>query len=390
MAERLTPSASRGPWPRRTGLALLVAALVLALHAGLGQLLWHLETGGDRHRFPERLAVVFLQELRPQAVASVPDAARAGQSRRPEPEPAITVPGPALAASEAPVAAQAEPAASAADAAASPERRGSAASEPLAEPLPEVAQVASGSASASASALASAAESSTEPGPEWPLSTQLRYRLSGNYRGEVTGEAEVQWLRQGARYQVHLEVLVGARFAPLIQRRMSSDGLLGAAGISPHRYEEDTRMLMRERRRVALRFDRQARQLYLADGSPQPLPEGVQDAASQFVQLTWLFLTGRERLAPGHIVSMPLALPRRLYAWRYEVLGEDLLDTPMGPVPAWHLRPLLDRELRPQDLKAEVWLAPSLQYLPLRLRIAQDEQTYLDLMLKAPPLQAAQ
>jgi len=384
MAERLTPSASRGPWPRRTGLALLVAALVLALHAGLGQLLWQMETGGDRHRFPERLAVVFLQELRPQAVASVPNAARAGQSGRPEPEPAIQVPGPALAASEAP----AEPAVSAADAAASPERRGSAASEPLAEPLPEAAQVAS--ASASASALASAAESSTEPGPEWPLSTQLRYRLSGNYRGEVTGEAEVQWLRQGARYQVHLEVLVGARFAPLIQRRMSSDGLLGAAGISPHRYEEDTRMLMRERRLVALRFDRQAGQLYLADGSPQPLPEGVQDAASQFVQLTWLFLTGREQLAPGHIVSMPLALPRRLYAWRYEVMGEELLDTPMGPVPAWHLRPLLDRELRAQDLKAEVWLAPSLQYLPLRLRIAQDEQTYLDLMLKAPPLQAAQ
>lgn len=382
MAERLNPSASRGPWPRRTGLALLVAALVLALHAGLGQLLWHLETGGDRHRFPERLAVVFLQELRPQAVAAVPNAARAGQSGRPEPEPAIQVPGPALAASEAP----AEPAVSAADAAASPERRGSAASEPLAEPLPEAAQV----ASASASAPASAAESSTEPGPEWPLSTQLRYRLSGNYRGEVTGEAEVQWLRQGARYQVHLEVLVGARFAPLIQRRMSSDGLLGAAGISPHRYEEDTRMLMRERRRVALRFDRQARQLYLADGSPQPLPEGVQDAASQFVQLTWLFLTGREQLAPGRVVSMPLALPRRLYAWRYEVMGEELLDTPMGPVPAWHLRPLLDRELRAQDLKAEVWLAPSLQYLPLRLRIAQDEQTYLDLMLKAPPLQAAQ
>lgn len=384
MAERLNPSASRGLWPRRTGLVLLVAGLVLALHAGLGQFLWHLETGGDRHHFPERLAVVFLQELRPQALASLPDGARAGKSVRPQPEPAIQVPGPAMAASEAPVAEPAEPAASAADTVATLESRGDAAPEPAAEPLPAAALA------ASASASAGAAESLAEPGPEWPLSTQLRYRLSGNYRGDVTGEAEVQWLRQGARYQVHLEVLVGARFAPLIQRRMSSDGLLGAAGISPHRYEEDTRMLMRERRRVALSFDRQARQLQLADGSQHPLPEGVQDAASQFVQLTWLFLTGREQLAPGRVLSMPLALPRRLYAWRYEVVGEELLDTPMGPVPAWHLRPLLDRELRPHDLKAEVWLAPSLQYLPLRLRIAQDEQTYLDLMLKAPPLQAAQ
>jgi hypothetical protein len=40
------------------------------------------------------------------------------------------------------------------------------------------------------------------------------------------------------------------------------------------------------------------------------------------------------------------------------------------------------------DLRAEVWLAPGLQYLPVRLRIAQDEQTFVDLLLKQLPLQA--
>jgi hypothetical protein len=42
-----------------------------------------------------------------------------------------------------------------------------------------------------------------------------------------------------------------------------------------------------------------------------------------------------------------------------------------------------------RDLKAEVWLAPTLQFLPVRLRIAQDESTFIDLMLDAAPLMQA-
>jgi hypothetical protein len=114
----------------------------------------------------------------------------------------------------------------------------------------------------------------------------------------------------------------------------------------------------------------------------------VQDASSQFVQLTWLFLTGREAMQVGRIVELPLALPKRQYRWRYEVLGEEILHTPMGDLPTWYLRPT--RAAGGGDLSAEVWLAPSLQYLPVRLRIRQDAQTYVDLMLKALPLQAAE
>jgi Protein of unknown function (DUF3108) len=227
----------------------------------------------------------------------------------------------------------------------------------------------------------------SEPGLEWPASTQLSYALSGYYRGEVQGQAQVQWIREGRHYQMHLDVEVGPSFAPLISRSMSSDGLLTSEGIAPQRFDEDTRVLLRERRRVTIHFEGQV--LRLADGKPQPQPAGVQDAASQFVQLTWLFLTGREQLRPGLQVEMPLALPRRLYRWRYEVIGEEELATPMGPLQAWHLRPHSDTRHRASgDLHAEVWLAPSLQYLPVRLRISQEDGSYIDLMLKASPLQA--
>jgi hypothetical protein len=36
-----------------------------------------------------------------------------------------------------------------------------------------------------------------------------------------------------------------------------------------------------------------------------------------------------------------------------------------------------------------MWFAPTLQYLPVRIRIQQDAETFVDLMLDAAPLQAA-
>ena len=65
------------------------------------------------------------------------------------------------------------------------------------------------------------------------------------------------------------------------------------------------------------------------------------------------------------------------------------LDLPVGRIQTFHLRPR--RELRPnRDLVADVWFAPSLQYLPVRLLIRQDENTHIDLTLdRLPPPAAA-
>ena len=64
------------------------------------------------------------------------------------------------------------------------------------------------------------------------------------------------------------------------------------------------------------------------------------------------------------------------------------LDTPAGPVHTLHVKPR--RESRPGgDLTAEMWVAPSLQYLPVRLLIRQDAETFVDLLIERLPEQAA-
>ena len=46
----------------------------------------------------------------------------------------------------------------------------------------------------------------------------------------------------------------------------------------------------------------------------------MQDTASQFVQLTYLFSTQPELLRVGNIVDFPLALPRTMDSYAYEVV----------------------------------------------------------------------
>jgi hypothetical protein len=91
----------------------------------------------------------------------------------------------------------------------------------------------------------------------------------------------------------------------------------------------------------------------------------------------------------GNSIVVPLALPRRMDYWVYDVLSEERLYTPVGEVDTFHLKPRRADQRPRGELSAEVWFAPSLQYLPVRIRIQQDADTYADMMLDAAPLQAA-
>jgi len=357
MADWLKQAALRSAG-RRWGFALGALA-VLGLHLWLAVALDEMRLDWEAAaEMPKRLQVAYVRELaQTEPPAPPPRAVPKPKPRVPE-VPAVSASAPEPPKPEPP----AEP----------PPLVVTAAAEPVIEAPPTPAEPA-------ASAVAAA-----EPF-EWPASTRLSYALTGNYRGEVNGSAQVEWIRQGERYQINLDVAVGPSFAPLISRRMTSDGELTPQGLRPLRYDEDTKILFRDRRRVSVLF--QGADVVLANGKREPAEPGVQDTASQFVQLTWLFLTRREQFEPGRVVAMPLALPRKLYRWRYEVVGDETLYTPMGPLQTWHLRP--QREAGGGDLTAEVWIAPRLQYLPVRLRIHQDANTFIDMMLKAPPQQAA-
>jgi len=356
---------------------------------------------------PARIDVAFVRELaqaEPPPVAAVraPPAAQAEPApvAAPAPLPAASAPleaapvleaAPLAAASETepklepkpePVAPQSEAAAAATPA---PTAESSASSAAATAQAPQALSAAPGPA-APPSALPSANAPAEASAFEWPPSTRLSYNLVGDYRGPVQGKARVEWLRSGNRYQVHLDVRVGADFAPLLSRRMSSDGVLTEAGLKPQRYDEETKVLLREVRRQTIFFEPE--RIVLPRGGVQPTVAGVQDTASQFVQLSWMFTLQPQLLRTGQTVEVPLALARRVDRWVYDVVGEEVLDLPVGPIKAWYLKPRLQSKTN-TDLSVETWFAPTLQYLPVRIRIRQDEASYIDLTLERLPQQAS-
>lgn len=257
-------------------------------------------------------------------------------------------------------------------------------------------------AGASSPTPVAAAPSAPEPtasGPAftWPASTRLTYALDGWYGGEVRGDAQVEWLRDGDRYQVHLDVSVGPRLAPLVARRMSSEGRITPDGLRPQRYEQATRQLIGRNRLVQMAFPDE-RSVRLQDGQLAATRADVQDTASQFIQMVFLFSTRPALRAKGGRVEFDLALPHRVRRWAYEV-GDTLPTlTPLGELETFHVRPVPARDSVAETpgeaarsggsiLSAQVWYAPTLQMLPVRIRIEQDAETWVDLRLSEPPKQ---
>lgn len=342
---------------------------------------------GQGERMPRRIEVTFVKELA-QAAAAAP-AVFPGKSARPAGAPRLaavaSAPAPAPVADLAPAppaapvplvteppATQAPKAEVAASAVSGVDLVARVADAPQALPVVDAAAV---------SVPVVAALTTDRQTFEWPPSTRLTYLLTGNYRGPVEGRAQVEWLRSGMRYQVSLEASV----TPLMSRRMTSEGEITDQGLSPRLLTGEQKVLLRAPRRWSLKFGPQ--RIVLSDGREVDTLPGAQDEASQFVQLTWIFTTQPQLLAVGNTVEMPLALSRRLDLWVFEVVAQETLQLPFGDVATFHVKPR--RDAKGGDMTAQMWIAPSLQYLPVRILIRQDEQTFVDLMLEKAPLQAA-
>ncbi|MEO8155345.1 MAG: DUF3108 domain-containing protein [Rhizobacter sp.] len=356
VANLIPPSARR--WLAGAGLV----SVVLVGHVAVTDLLArHALNFMAAEAMPARIEVIYVREM---ALAAPPAAAAAAVpvARRRVPHaiaPAASQPAATVAAAEQP-----EPPAPV---------------EALSEPEPEaptaLAEAATPQPAASEAAAAAAPF-------EWPVSTRMRYVLTGYFRGELNGQAQVEWIRAGNRYQVHLDVEVGL----LASRRMSSDGDITPEGLAPRRYDQETKLAFNEPQRAVVRFEND--QVLLATGQAIPRWPGVQDTVSQFVQLSWMFASQPDRLRVGNAVEIALAMPRNVSSWVYDVLEEETLYTNFGEVQAFHLKPR--REPRAGgDMTTEIWIAPRLRYLPVRFRIHPDPEAYFDLVLDRRPELAA-
>nr|WP_255429179.1 DUF3108 domain-containing protein [Ramlibacter albus] len=249
--------------------------------------------------------------------------------------------------------------------------------EPSADAPAVAAQASSPETPVAAAPVAAASAAQVAAGKpdlsSWPADTRLTYQLGGQFRsGPLFGDAQVKWQREGARYEVRAEVNVSV-WASLV---MTSQGEVAPDGLSPAVYEEETN----KRKRRHARFD--AEYVRLENGKSVPRPPSVQDTASQFVELGQRFATGRAPLKAGEVVKVWLARPGAVDLWTYDISGPETLSTPkLGAIQAFHLTPRPIANPR-GNIYAELWYAPSLQYLPVRIKLRMGEADYIDLAIE--------
>ena len=213
------------------------------------------------------------------------------------------------------------------------------------------------------------------PGAAPPVQVPPPMRLAFDVSGEVKGfrySASAQWLfrHDGAQYEARQEVkafLIGSR-------AQTSVGRLTAWGLQPRRFGD------RVRSEQAAHFDFEAGQVTFSANTPSaPIAPGAQDRLSVFIELAALLAAAPERYPEGTLIALTTASARATSRWVFRVGPLETLELPAGPLPAIALQRV------PQDVydqRAELWLAPSLHYLPVRLRITQSQGDFVELQLK--------
>lgn len=203
-----------------------------------------------------------------------------------------------------------------------------------------------------------------------PPSMELSYQVQASSKGlTLPAQSTLSWQTDGHSYSARLDI----KAALGRTRSQTSMGRIDPAlGLQPQRFGD------KNRSEQATHFDRTRTPpvIRFSSNAPDvPLQPHSQDRLSVLIQLAAMLAGEPERHTRGHSVVVHTAGSRDADLWRFTVGTTDTLDLPMGPLPAVHLR----REpLHTYDNRVEVWLAPSLGYLPVRILWTQANGDVVD------------
>lgn len=205
-----------------------------------------------------------------------------------------------------------------------------------------------------------------------PGSRRLKYAATGEARKlRYSADAELHWLHDGASYAARLEV--GAFL--LGKRIQTSAGELGSSGLEPKRFSDKTRS------EVAAHFERAKGVVVFSANTPDaPLLPGAQDRLSVLLQLSTLLGGAPERYPAGTRFAIQTVGPREAESWQFVVEDDEILTLKDGATPTRKLQRLPVREF---DLKVEVWLAPSIDWLPVQVKLTQANGDFVQLALES-------
>jgi hypothetical protein len=250
-------------------------------------------------------------------------------------------------------------------------------------PTPALANATSAPSAQTATASLSAAPREPAPVPgrdlalKFPASGTLSYLATQTSGGQPrSGTGTLEWTTDGHQYQLRLESSLF--FLPLLVQ--TSVGSLGAEGLQPERFS-DKRLNRSEK---AAHFRRDTGRITFSGNPNSPtLQRGAQDRLSLLMQLAAIAAGSPTQLAQLGSLPVQVVSADDADTWLFVVEGEDSLYLPAGHTTALRLARNPRKEF---DAKLQVWLAPELGYVPVRIVQTESNGNSFELQLRSPSL----
>lgn len=232
------------------------------------------------------------------------------------------------------------------------------------------------SSAAGASAAAAPAQASTaQAGVRFsvPPSGDLHYNTF--YNGVENAPGTIHWSSDGNGYEMVVSVPL-----PFVGTfSYESDGRIDAFGLAPERYVEK-----RGRRpEDVTTFDRAAKRIgFSRTSTTLALPDGAQDRFSMVMQLASLVRGDPAAYRSGVTRAFYVADNDSGELWPIETIGDESIQTPEGYIEARHFMRLPRHE--GDRRRIDVWLAPSLGWLPARIVQTEPNGSQIELLWRGP------
>ena len=198
----------------------------------------------------------------------------------------------------------------------------------------------------------------------------MKYNVVGQVKNlTYQATSELLWQTSGDNYEVVSKVsafLIGSR-------SWTSVGKLTAAGLAPTRFSD------KFKNEQAAHFEADKGKITFSANTPSVtwMP-GAQDRVSVFIQAGAVLAAQPQAYPAGTAISFVTIGPRDADNWTFVVESEEMLKVIDSQLPALKLNRKPRKEF---DQRVEVWFAPSLGYLPVRIRVTNPNGDFVDQQL---------
>lgn len=199
-----------------------------------------------------------------------------------------------------------------------------------------------------------------------PKSFQLEYSLKRD--GRTIGRVSDKFYRDGSRYRIESEARAEGLAALFVKGplRMTSEGEIGPSGLKPVKFER-----LRNGKTTRATFDWNTARIKTAENganTEEPLAPGTQDRLSAIYQ----FMFAPPKRAA---IQIPMTSGKKPVEYVFERGKRGRITTAAGSFDTVKLtrkRVTASEE----DEGVELWLAPSRNYLPVRIKLREDGALY--------------